>query len=421
MEMVKLDWHSDRASIGDLALLDRAPESDGIDLAAVRCYRLGRLRREMAARQIAAVILSDAVNIRYATGTRNMQVFSSRNQPARYLLVTAQKTILYEFTGCTHLADGFETVDEVRPALTASYVAAGAGIAARERRWAGEMASVIRELAGRGCKVGLERINAGAAIALADEGFDLVDAQEPVERARAIKSPEEVKCIRASLRATERAVAAMREAIKPGQTENELWSVLHQAVIAGNGDYCETRLLNSGYRTNPWFQETGTKPIGRNELICLDTDVVGCHGYYSDFSRTFHSGPDRPDETQRELYRVAHEQVHHNMAILRPGMTFREYSEEAWSIPEKYFANRYYLSAHGCGMTGEYPYLYHRADFPDAGYDGVVEPGMTLCVESYIGAEAGGEGVKLEQQLLITEQGTELLSEFPFEDDLLGV
>ena len=83
-------------------------------------------------------------------------------------------------------------------------------------------------------------------------------------------------------------------------------------------------------------------------------------------------------------------------------------------------ANRYYLSAHGCGMTGEYPYLYHHGDFPDAGYDGEIVPGMVLCVESFIGAAGGKEGVKLEQQLVVTDTGTELLSRFPFEGALLG-
>jgi Xaa-Pro aminopeptidase len=154
--------------------------------------------------------------------------------------------------------------------------------------------------------------------------------------------------------------------------------------------------------------------------VLLDTDVVGRFGYYADFSRTFHAGPDRPSAAQRELYKTAHEQVHHNMALIRPGLTFREYAEGAWTIPERYFANRYYLSAHGVGMTGEYPYLYHRADFAEAGYDGVIEPGMTLCVESYIGEEGGEEGVKLEQQILVTETGTKLLSEFPFEEALLA-
>ena len=411
-----MDWHADRSGI---ALLDRAPESDGIDLRAVRRYRQQRVRSEMAKRNIAAVILSDPINIRYATGTRNMQIFSQRNAAARYLLLTMDRSILFEFTGCHHLAEGFETIDEVRPAMTASFVAAGPAIAQREQAWARDMAATIIELVGKDATVGLERLNAGASIALAQAGIHVVDAQEPVEMARAIKSAEEIKCIEASLRATEEGVRQLREAIEPGQTENELWSVLHKAVIAQNGDYCETRLLNSGARTNPWFQETGSKIIEANELIALDTDVVGCHGYYSDFSRTFHVGPDRPTAKQKELYRTAYEQVHHNMELFKPGLSFKEYALKAWEIPGRFFDNRYYLSAHGVGMTGEYPYLYHRADYGDAGYDGIIETGMTLCVESYIGEKDGAEGVKLEQQILITETGNKLMSKFPFETCLL--
>ena len=417
--MANFDWHAERSDLSGIVLLDRAPESEGIDLKAVRAYRLGRVRAEMAKRDLAAVILSDPINIRYATGTRNMQVFSMRNAPSRYLLLTAEKSILFEFTGCLHLADGFETVDEVRPARTASFVAAGPATAEREKVWAAEMADLITSLVGKNVSVGMERMNAGAAIALQNLGFRIVDAQEPVEMARAIKSDEEMKCVRASLQATGIGVGKLRNAIQPGMTENELWSVLHQSIIAKNGDYCETRLLNSGERTNPWFQETSNNTIGKNELIALDTDVVGCHGYYSDFSRTFHSGPDAPSQQQRTLYKVAMEQVHHNMDIIKAGMSFRDYAVQAWDIPEKYYANRYYLSVHGCGMTGVYPYLYHSGDFPDAGYDGVIEAGMTICVESYIGEENGSEGVKLEQQLLVTETGTELLSQFPFEEALM--
>lgn len=417
--MTTLDWHAERSDLNDIQLLDQAPESLGIDLRAVRLYRLSRVRAEMQKRAIDALVISDPVNIRYATGTRNMQIFCARNAPSRYLLVTAQRTILFEFTGCEHLAAGYETIDEVRPSVTASFVAAGPAIAQREQAWAAEMVATIGELVGPGATVGLERMNAGTAIAMSQLGVKVVDAQEPIEMARAIKSAEEIKCVVASLRATEIAVGKLREAIRPGITENELWSVLHQSVITSNGDYCETRLLSAGRRTNPWFQETSSHVIGENELIALDTDVVGCHGYYSDFSRTFHSGPGKPSDAQRTLYKLAYEQVHHNIEILKPGMSFREYADNAWNIPEKYHANRYYLSAHGCGMTGEYPYLYHHADFPAAGYDGEILPGMTLCVESYIGEDGGREGVKLEQQLLMTETGIQLLSRFPFEEELL--
>jgi len=418
--MQSLDWHAERSDLSDLCLLDRAPESEGIDLSVVRLYRLARVRSEMVKRGIDALILSDPVNIRYATGTRNMQIFSARNTPSRYLLLTENRSILFEFTGCLHLADGFETVDEVRPAMTASFVAAGPKIAHREKHWAMTTYDQLVELVGRSPTVGVERLNAGSVIALHELGVNIVDAQEPVEMARCIKSADEIMCVRASLAATEVAVGKLREAISPGLTENELWSVLHQSVIAQNGDYCETRLLNSGERTNPWFQETSSKVLLADELVALDTDVVGCHGYYSDFSRTFHVGPGQPTEHQKRLYRTAYEQVQHNIQLIKPGMSFRDYAERAWDIPATYADNRYYLSAHGCGMTGEYPYLYHRSDFPDAGYDGIIEPGMVICVESYIGANTGGEGVKLEEQLLVTDTGNECLSRFPFESSMLN-
>lgn len=418
--IANFDWHAERSDLAGIALLDRAPESEGIDLKAVRLYRLGRVRHEMQRYGVDAVILTDPINIRYAIGARNMQVFCQRNAPSRYLLLTADTSILFEFTGCAHLGQGYETIDEVRASKTASFVAAGPHIAERERAWAAQMTDLISELVGKGATVGLERLNAGTAIALKECGLNIVDAQQPVEMARAIKSDEEMKCINASSRATENGVAKLRAAIRLGMTENALWSVLHQSVIAENADYCETRLLNAGQRSNPWFQETSSNVIGENELIALDTDVVGCHGYYSDFSRTFHSGPGKPTDAQRELYKVAYEQVHSNMDILHAGMSFRDYADRAWDIPDKYHEHRYYLSAHGCGMTGEYPYLYHRGDFPDAGYDGEILPGMTLCVDSFIGAAGGPEGVKLEQQVLVTETGIELLSRFPFEDALLS-
>jgi Xaa-Pro dipeptidase len=417
---MELDWHGERSDLPDLALLDQLEADEPIDLATVRAYRLSRVRAQMENYSLDACVLVDPVNIRYTTGARNMQVFHARN-PARYLFVPQSgPVVLYEFTGCAHLAEGLETIDEIRPAITASYAAAGDTITEVEAAWAQQVAALVREHCGARAAVGVERVNAGAVLALREQGFHLADAQAPVERARAVKSTEELKCVRTSVRATQLAVARMREAIRPGLTENELWSVLHQGVIALGGDYVETRLLSSGTRTNPWFQETGDRRLAANELVALDTDVVGCHGYYCDFSRTFHTGPDQPTAQQRELYRVAHEQVHFNLELLRPGVSFREYSERAWRIPERFVANRYFVSAHGCGMTGEYPYLYHSMDFADSGYDGVIEAGMTLCVESYIGDEGGPEGVKLEQQLLITDHGPELLSTFPFESSLLG-
>jgi Xaa-Pro aminopeptidase len=156
------------------------------------------------------------------------------------------------------------------------------------------------------------------------------------------------------------------------------------------------------------------------ELVCLDTDVVGCHGYYADFSRSFLCGRENPTARQRELYRLAWEQVQENIARIRPGTGFREYSEGAWKVPSPHLPYRYYLLAHGVGMTGEYPYILHELDYRRHGYDGEIEPGMTLCVESYIGDPGSGQGVKLEEQVLVTESGALALSRYPYDERLLG-
>ncbi|WP_280570495.1 Xaa-Pro peptidase family protein [Chromohalobacter sp. 296-RDG] len=415
---MELDWHAQRSDLAGIRQIDLGVSWAEVDEVALAEGRMHRVREQMRRADLGALVLNDPVNVRYACGARNMQVFASRNGAARYLLMTQERAILFEMAGAEHLARELTTLDEVRSSSNTSFVSTADGLPRAERQWAREMGALIIELIGQGPRVGVERLAPGIVDGLQAQGILLTDAQGAVERARSVKTPEEIKCMKASLACTEIGVAALRSALRPGLTDNQLWSVLHQAVIAGGGEYFETRLLNSGKRINPWFQETSAKRIASNELVALDTDVVGCFGYYADFSRTFHAGPDTPMPHQRDLYRTAMEQVAHNIAILRPGMSFRDYARDAWHIPSRYFANRYYVSAHGVGMTGEFPYLYHEADFEQAGYDGELVPGMTLCVESFIGEEDGREGVKLEQQVLITDRGTELLSGFPYEESL---
>ncbi len=387
-------------------------------LDGVRAYRLRRVREEMAVRDIGSIVLVDPVNVRYATDTRNMQIFSARN-PARYVFIPLEgPVVMFEFAGCAHMSAHSASVDEVRTATTASYVASAQRLPESVKRWADEIGDLARTH-GNG-RLGLERFNAQCGFALRDMGFDVVDAQEPVERARAIKSDDEIALMQESAALTMRGVNRLQASIRPGISETALWAELWHEVIARGGDYIETRLLSSGTRTNPWFQEASEKSIEAGELISLDTDVVGAYGYYCDFSRSFVCGGGAT-AAQKELYRLAYDQIHHNMSLIRPGVTFAELSEQGWRIPEAYFPNRYYLLAHGIGMTGEYPYILYWHDHQRGGYDGVVEKNMVLCVESYIGSKDGGEGVKLEQQLRVVDNGVELMTDYPFDDDLLTV
>lgn len=390
------------------------------EIEQVLLGRLGRVRHELVKRDLAAVVLFDPAHVRYATGSRNMQVYSSRN-PARYAFVPAEgPVVLFEFSGCEHLAKHLPTVDEIRPAKAISYYFNEKNTEAVTRAWADEITDLVRQCGG-GKRIGIESATSEAAFMLQRNGFEVLDAQAPLELARSIKVPNEIKMIRSSLRAVEEGVHKLEAAIKPGVSENAVWSRLHQHIIETDADFVETRLMNSGPRTNPWFQECSDRIIQDGELVALDTDVVGRYGYYADFSRTFLCGDGRPSQAQKDLYAMAYEQIRTNMENIRPGISFKEYAERAWQLPDAYKARRYFALAHGVGMNGEYPYIVHREDIDDKGYDGIIEPGMTLCVESFIGHEKGGEGVKLEEQLYVRNDGkVELLSDYPFDSRLLG-
>jgi Xaa-Pro dipeptidase len=245
-----------------------------------------------------------------------------------------------------------------------------------------------------------------------------VEGQRIMELARAVKSGEEIACMRQSLAVADLGMQRMLEALRPGVSETELWAELHFANIAHGGEWIETRLLSSGPRTNPWFQEASERLIQNGELVSFDTDMVGPYGYCSDVSRTFLCGDRAASGAQRSLYALAAEQVEFNTALLSPGLAFREYTERAWRIPSRFDEQNYGCIAHGVGLVDEWPAIYCDLKDPLL-QDGVFVPGMTVCVESYMGEVGGCEGVKLEQQVLITETGHEILSRFPLEPRLL--
>ncbi|MEQ9606660.1 MAG: Xaa-Pro peptidase family protein [Kiloniellaceae bacterium] len=398
----------------------RARSDKSVDLEALRAWRLRRLRDELKARDYAGVLLYDPINIRYACDARNMQVWCLHNA-VRYVFVPAEgPVVLFDFHNCAHLSAGNPVIAEVRPATGWFYFAAGDRCAEFAQRWAAEIAELVALHGGGSRRLAIDKCEPLGVAALNALGIELRDGQEVMELARRIKGPEEIACLKASVAVCGEAMAAMRAALIPGMTENQLWSILNQVNAAEGGEWIETRLLAAGARSNPWFHECGNGVIEAGDLVSFDTDMIGPYGYCADVSRCFLAGDGKPSDEQRRLYRLATEQIQFNMDLLKPGLGFRELAERAWTLPASCAANRYSVVVHGVGLCDEYPGIVYLQDFQGAGYDGVFEAGMAVCVESYIGEEGGREGVKLEQQVLLTETGVELLSVFPYEETLLG-
>lgn len=410
-----------------LPVVPSAPMANGdsiqtaFDPVQLRAGRLSRLRAMMKDREYDAVILFDPNNQRYATGSRNMFGYFLRNS-TRYIYVPQEgPIILFEYPGSSHVSTWLETIDEARTSKVV-WSAVNQRDNLSSDPFGTEIAELVRHHAGDSARlnVGLDRCTMNLARALEAQGLNVFDCMQDTLHCRRIKTPEEVACLAQSMAASEAAVAAVESAIKPGVTENELFATLYGEVIRQGGEFIETRLLSSGPRTNPWFNEASTRVLRPGELVALDTDTIGCHGYYSDFSRTFPVGPGKPSAYQQSLYRMAHDQIQHNMSILKPGKSYREVAEEAWKIPERYLDRRYPSIIHGVGMHGETPLVAHHMDFDRFSTDGILEPGMVLSVESYIGEVGAADGVKLEEEVLVTETGIEKLSRYPFNEALMA-
>ncbi len=389
------------------------------DWPVIRGYRLERVRQMLRRMDYAGILLFDPINIRYATDTANMQVWCMHNAVRYCFIATEGPVVLFEFYNCDHISSHLDLVDEIRPITMWFYVGAGPRLHEHAVRWADEIADLVRTHGGGNNRLALDHCNPEGVAALQKQGMEIVNGEEIMELARMIKHDEEIKAMRCSMASTEKAIALMREKLEPGVSEMRLWSYLHAENIARGGEWIETRLLSSGPRTNPWYQECSKRIIQAGDLVAFDTDLIGPYGLCSDISRTWRCGGGKGTSAQREIYGMAYEQIQYNQSQIKAGLSFRELAENAKRYPWDEF-NAYTLLYHSVGLCDEYPAIFFPEHWELYGNDGVLEENMVLCVESYVSRVEGGEGVKLEEQVLVTRNGVEPLSSYPYEADLLS-
>jgi Xaa-Pro dipeptidase len=390
------------------------PEVDAALARGAVEYALARLRVSLRRHDIAAALLTDPVNVRYASGTSTMPVWTLHSID-RYLLVSADgEPVLWEYPsappGLVSPYPGLET----RTATSWSVFGSGDRAGGRAALFAADVAGVLRDRGLEGERIGIDRLDAYGFLALQAAGVHLVPAQLAVEQARAVKGAEEVELIRRSLHVCDAAVAGLYRALRPGMTENEAWAQLLGQAFALGAEFAECRLLSSGPRTNPWFHEASDRPIERGDLVAFDTDLIGPAGYLADVSRTYLVGSTRPSARQRRLYADAQAFLADIISELKPGAAFDEVGERlSRRLRAAYHAERYPFIAHGSGLSDEYPVIAFRDH-----HAGEIEDGMVFCVEAYVGVEGEDEGLKLEEQVLVTCEGVEVLSHAPHDEYL---
>ncbi|WP_420547504.1 M24 family metallopeptidase [Curvivirga sp.] len=399
----------------------QAVDTEGmIDVPRMRAYRQNRLREQIKAQGFDAVILAEPLGIRYATGVRNCTLFQMHIQ-AGYLFIPAEGPVVYfDSEPGRETGSQLETIDEIRDdILPLSYMFAGYRHNEWCQNWAKQMDDLIKAHCGVGKKkIAMDRVGFHAEQAMLSLGHDVHDVGPVLAQARKIKSPEEILAMNLTIAVAEDGMTRMRDGLTNGIMEQELWALMWQALIENGGEWLDYRLLASGERTNPWQQEASSRMIRAGDLVVFDCGMIGPFSYGADISRAFHCGPGRPREEQRKMYTMAWNELMHNTQLMQAGTSFTELSERRYKHIGGYGDQPYPCMAHGIGMADEWPVILQSPDHPQF-FDGELEVGMTICVESYVGQIGGVEGVKLEDQVLITEGGPIVMSTYPFEDSLL--
>jgi len=388
------------------------------DLPLMRKYRLDRITKELKKRSLGGILLFDPINIRYATDSMNMQVWTMHNLARAAFVSAAGHVILWDFTHCAHMTKHLPLIHEVRSGAGAFYFEYGDKEADKASSFAAEIKSVLLE---HGCqnRVAVDRMDVSISQSFDRHQISYEAGQAVMEHARLIKGPDEVKAMRCAAAACEIAVGKMHQALSAGLAEVELWAILHSENIARGGEWIETRILSSGPRTNPWMQEAGPRILKDGELLAFDTDLIGLYGICCDMSRTWLIGKGTATPAQKDCYQIAYDHIIENTEMLKPGVTFTELTYGGHTQPKDYQDQKYCVKMHGVGLCDEFPSIYYPDHYIEGAFDYALEPGMTLCVEAYTGKVGGVDGVKLENQILITEDGYENLTPYPYEERLL--
>lgn len=415
---------ADRVEIGPTQLAFREWEAAGLqlpNLQRMREFRWTRLTQHIVDRGYGGLLMFDPLNIRYATDTTNMQLWNTHNPFRAVLLCADGYMVIWDYKNSPFLAEYNPLVRESRSGASMFYFTTGDKGEEAAEGFAAQVRDLMTEHAGENTRLAVDKIQISGLRALEAHGFSIMEGEEVTEKSRSVKGVDEILAMRCAHDACDKAMDEMLVAATPGKSEDEIWAALHAGNIKRGGEWIETRLLATGPRTNPWFQECGPRILQNNEILAFDTDLIGSYGMCIDVSRTWWIGDQAPRADMVYAMQHAHEHIMTNMDLLGPGVPFKDVTFGGHHLDDNFQKLKYGVKMHGAGLCDEWPSITYPDRWQAGAYDYTFEPGMVLCVEALVTPEGGDFSIKLEDQVLITEDGYENLTTYPFDERLMGL
>jgi Xaa-Pro dipeptidase len=387
-----------------------------VDFARLRRYRLERARTALRSSECGALLLFDFYNIRYTTQTWIGGALGDKM--TRYALLTRTgEPMLWDFGSAARHHRLYS------PWLQPENCHAGMlGLRGAIAPSAGLMESAVRQIkqlltdAGVADEpVGVDIVEPAFLFEMQRQGLNVVDAQQLMLDARVIKSADEIMLLTQAAAMVDGVYQDIVEALKPGIRENEIVALANKRLYEMGSDQVEAINAVSGERCNPHPHNFSDRLIRPGDQAFFDI-IHSFNGYRTCYYRTFSVGS--ATASQRDAYTRAREWMDAAIEVVKPGVGTDEVAA-VWPRAEEFgFASEMdafgLQFGHGLGLG-----LHERPII--SRLNSMTEPvelraGMVFALETYCPASDGFSAARIEEEVVVTEDGPRILTLFPAQD-----
>jgi Xaa-Pro dipeptidase len=389
-----------------------------VDFERLRRYRLGRAQAALEASECGAFLLFDFYNIRYTTQTWIGGALGDKM--IRYaLLLRGQDPILWDFGSAVR---HHQQYSDWMPAENHRAGFLGFKGAVAPEGGAGLMVDAIAEIksllvaAGvADAPLGIDIVEPPFLFELERQGIRIADAQQPMLDARVIKNQDEIMLLNQAAAMVDGVYQDIVDALKPGVRENEIVALANKRLYEYGSDQVEAINAISGERCNPHPHNFTDRIIRPGDQAFFDI-IHSFNGYRTCYYRTF--GVGWATESQRDAYKQAREWMDAALDAIKPGVGSDQVASVLPKAQDFGFENE--LSAfglqfaHGLGLgLHERPIISRLNSMKDPVE---IRPGMVFAMETYCPASDGISAARIEEEVVVTDYGIEVLTKFPAQD-----
>src|SRR5689334_21002631 len=391
-----------------------------VDFERLRTERLTRIKRLLKASDLGALLCFDMNNIRYITAT-HIGTWAMDKLARFTLLPQDDEPILWDFgSAARHHKLYCPWLGEERSRAGIS-TQRGAMLPAAGRAEA--VAHKIRvELEERGLlgePLGVDAIELPVLFALQAEGIKVVDGQQLMQQARLIKTRDEVTLLNTACMMVDAAYDDLYRFMRPGVRENECVGLVSKSLYDLGSEHVEGVNAISGERCSPHPHVFSDRLIRPGDPAFFDI-LHSYQGYRTCYYRTFAVGS--ASKALRGAYKVCREFMDNAIALVKPGATTADIVQ-VWPTAQEFgfpdeeaaFALQY---GHGVGLS-----IWERPVFSrlvSLEHPETLEEGMVFALETYWPASDGWGAARIEEELVVTKDGCEVITKFPAEELLVA-